>query len=712
MPTFRFDHWLRARRGVKRWLVRRVVAAPHLPVDPAVAERLLERVVVGEARRLERALLREDEPDALGLRVMLAQPRAPGGGVAHDQFGIGTRKFHAGAIFSAGFQSIRGGTHETSGWIQPETFRTPVRRRRDDRRTGDSPARRQLRRSTRTARARTFAKAVRQKTENPAVHHDISPPLRDIAPAPLPHTLKKNKEPNRARRRPSRAARIRSSRRGRAPQPRRRSASASRASARASPARRARSPYDSAPPDPNGAVGPNQFVEIVNTAFAVFNKSGTPIYGPVATNTLWSGFGGGCETQQRRRRDRRRTTGSPTAGSSASSRSARRRTSSASPSRRPATRPARTPLRVPVLELPRLPEARRLAGRVLHDVQHVQRGRHVVPRAAGCARTTGRRCSPARRRRSSASSSRARFGGLLPSDLDGPTPPPAGAPNFLLELRHRTRCSLWKFHVDWTTPANSTLTGPTNDPGRRVLARVRGGGTCIPQSGTTQKLDSLADRLMYRLAYRNFGDHESLVVEPQGHRRQLRPACAGTSCAARTARPTVFQQGTYAPDATLPLDGLDRDGPARATSRSATACRARRLHPAIRYTGPARRRRARDDARARARSSPAAARRPASLQPLGRLHEHERSTRSTTARSGTRTSTSPRTATFNWSTRIGSFKFAGCSTGPSDFSISASPTSLTVGQAGSGTSTISTAVTSGGSQSVSLSASGQPSGTR
>jgi hypothetical protein len=45
-----------------------------------------------------------------------------------------------------------------------------------------------------------------------------------------------------------------------------------------------------------------------------------------------------------------------------------------------------------------------------------------------------------------------------------------------------------------------------------------------------------------------------------------------------------------------------------------------------------------------------------------------------------------------------------------DFSIAASPASLTVGHAGSGTSTINTAVTSDGSQTVSLSASGQPAG--
>src|SRR5947209_3514310 len=53
---------------------------------------------------------------------------------------------------------------------------------------------------------------------------------------------------------------------------------------------------NSAPPDPNAAVGPTQIVEIVNSAFAVFNKSGAVVYGPVQTNTLWSGFGGGCQT--------------------------------------------------------------------------------------------------------------------------------------------------------------------------------------------------------------------------------------------------------------------------------------------------------------------------------------------------------------------------------------------------------------------------------
>ena len=66
---------------------------------------------------------------------------------------------------------------------------------------------------------------------------------------------------------------------------------------------------------------------------------------------------------------------------------------------------------------------------------------------------------------------------------------------------------------------------------------------------------------------------------------------------------------------------------------------------------------------------------------------------------------------FNWHTRIGSFKLPGCGSTAPDFSISASPSSLTLTAGASGTSTISTAVTYGSAQTVSLSATGQPAGT-
>src|SRR5205823_7014717 len=174
------------------------------------------------------------------------------------------------------------------------------------------------------------------------------------------------------------------------------------------------------------------------------------------------------------------------------------------------------------------------------------------------------------------------YGGLLPADLDGSTAPPAGAPNDVVSFGTNSLL-LWRFHTDWATPANSTLTGPTTIPVAAFSPACTGGGTCIPQSGTTQKLDSLADRLMYRLAYRNFGDHESLVVNHS--------VTAGSSVGVRwyelrnpNGTPTVFQQGTYAPDASYRWMGsiaMDHTGDiALGYSVSSST-----LRPGIRYTG-------------------------------------------------------------------------------------------------------------------------------
>jgi hypothetical protein len=44
------------------------------------------------------------------------------------------------------------------------------------------------------------------------------------------------------------------------------------------------------PPDPNGDVGPNHYVEMINLVFAVYSKSGALLLGPVDTGTLWAGF--------------------------------------------------------------------------------------------------------------------------------------------------------------------------------------------------------------------------------------------------------------------------------------------------------------------------------------------------------------------------------------------------------------------------------------
>jgi hypothetical protein len=139
---------------------------------------------------------------------------------------------------------------------------------------------------------------------------------------------------------------------------------------------------------------------------------------------------------------------------------------------------------------------------------------------------------------------------LEPADLEGTTLPPAGSPNLLMSLTS-TAVQFFRFSVNWST-GTGTLTGPTNVSGVATFSRACSGGTCIPQPGTTTQLDSLADRLMYRLSYRNFGDHESLVINHSvtsgsgvGVRwYELRNATGQTL---GSAAPVLFQQGTFAP---------------------------------------------------------------------------------------------------------------------------------------------------------------------
>ena len=143
-------------------------------------------------------------------------------------------------------------------------------------------------------------------------------------------------------------------------------------------------------------------------------------------------------------------------------------------------------------------------------------------------------------------------GGLVPSDMDGSTPPPAGSPNYVVNLGGN-RLNLWRFKVDWASTGTSTFTGPVNvktAPFQQACASGPTPGTCVVQPQTTQRLDALSDRLMYRLAYRNFGDHESLVVNHSVAVTSTRAAVRWYEVRDPNGTPAVFQQGTYAPDST------------------------------------------------------------------------------------------------------------------------------------------------------------------
>jgi hypothetical protein len=467
---------------------------------------------------------------------------------------------------------------------------------------------------------------------------------------------------------------------------------------------------NSAPPDTNAAVGPNHIVETVNTDLAVFNKTtGAIVFGPVAINTLWSGFGGGCQVDNDgdpivtydRLADRWiisqfQVTSTPLQQCVAVSKTA----DPTGAYFRYAFNYSGFP------DYPKMgvwPDAYYVSYNMFNNAGTSFLGSQV------CAFDRAKMLTGAAATQQCFSTSTS-FGGLLPSDLDGTLLPPTGAPNPVVALgATSTSLAYWKFHVDWTTPANSTFTGPTSLTVPAYTEACGQTGTCIPQSGGGS-LDSLSDRLMYRAAYRSFADgHHSIVTN--------HAVTVGTNVGVRWYELRVdaannlsaFQAGTYAPDTAFRWMGsaaMDQAGNIAlgfSTSSSTTK-------PSIRYTG-----RLAGDAAG------------TMTQGEGTIITGAGAQGSTLSRWGDYSSLQidpvddctfwyaneyiPANGTFNWKTRIASFKLPGCgAAATNDFSMSANPTSFSVLQGNSGTSAISTAVTSGAAQSVSLSATGVPSG--
>jgi hypothetical protein len=156
--------------------------------------------------------------------------------------------------------------------------------------------------------------------------------------------------------------------------------------------------------------------------------------------------------------------------------------------------------------------------------------------------------------------------GMLPGDLDGSATPQAGTPNLFAEVDDPAGVPpttvgdtgfdlrLWKFHVDWANPANSTF-GNNGAPNATLAVApfvrpqcVYGYGDCAPQKGGPQGLDILGDRLMFRMPIRVLpGGTQSILLNhtvkangPAGVRwYEVRQPKSGSA--------SVYQQGTYAP---------------------------------------------------------------------------------------------------------------------------------------------------------------------
>lgn len=335
------------------------------------------------------------------------------------------------------------------------------------------------------------------------------------------------------------------------------------------------------PPDTEGAVGPNHYVQVVNLSFAIYSKTGSLIAGPFNTNTLWAGFGGPCQTFNNgdaifmydQPADRFMFAQFAVSGGNIVCFAV---SQTPDPTGSYFLYSVTTPRFPDYFKLGVWPATNKSAYFMgtnsgfqgAYDVFALDRDNML----AG---------NPARPMQVFQS-----FPNLvMPADVDGAATPAANEPGLLYSFRAggepyfnnppTDSLDLYEFDVDWTTPANSTFTlaqaitpaGGLADFNWTVCGFFA--QNCIPQPGTAQGLDSASWWPMQRLVYRRFPAHETLLgtwtvdVNPAAPNRAAprwfelrRPLADGAGW-------SIFQQGTWSPDAIhrwMPSIAMDADG--------------------------------------------------------------------------------------------------------------------------------------------------------
>jgi|tagenome__1003787_1003787.scaffolds.fasta_scaffold20961510_1 hypothetical protein len=313
------------------------------------------------------------------------------------------------------------------------------------------------------------------------------------------------------------------------------------------------------PPDVTAAVGRDHYVEMVNEAIAIYSKTGTKLFGPVAIHTLWAGIGAPCGTSDAGDPIVRYDVLADRWMISQFELNERIQCIGVSKGPNPVTDgwhlyafPTQTATGVKIsADYPKIS--------VWSDGYYMgtQRG---FPNSGldvwVFERDKMLQGLPARQIQFQVGAP-SLF--LLPSDLDG-SPPPAGAPNVF--ARHvdgdlwggQDRLELFEFKTNWNNPTGSTfqlVASLPTAPFSAVLCGNQFMGVCADQPGTAQKLETLPAWMMWRLQYRNFGTHQTLVtnhtVNTGGNHAgirwyELRKQGTGAW--------SIFQQGTHAPDAT------------------------------------------------------------------------------------------------------------------------------------------------------------------
>jgi hypothetical protein len=300
-----------------------------------------------------------------------------------------------------------------------------------------------------------------------------------------------------------------------------------------------------APPDTTGAVGATQYVQWVNLAFAVFDKNnGNKLYGPAAGSTIWQGMTGtpcgtsndGDPVVQYDKQANRWVMSQFAVPGGASGYWQCIAVSQTADATGAWNRYAFNYVQFP--DFPKMgvwPDGYYVSYNMFTNTFQGSKV-CVMDRAAMLAGTAATQIC---------FNLPSTYGSTLPSDQDG-SPPALGTPNFVL-ARATNSLNLWRFTTNWSNPGASTLSGPTNIPVASFSAACAG-GTCITQPNTSNKLDSLADRLNFRNAYRTLNGG-TLVVSHAVSTGSKRSALAAVRWyelrnVGATGTPSVGQQGT------------------------------------------------------------------------------------------------------------------------------------------------------------------------
>ncbi|MCC6857945.1 MAG: fibronectin type III domain-containing protein, partial [Bryobacterales bacterium] len=302
-----------------------------------------------------------------------------------------------------------------------------------------------------------------------------------------------------------------------------------------------------APPDTTMAVGPNHVVQWVNVDYVVFDKSGNTLGGPYAGNQLWQGFGGACETTNDgdpivlydKLADRWVLTQFAISGGY-------HQCVAVSTTPDPLGSYARYDYLVSSTDLNDYPKFSVWPDGYYATYNMFRRG-ILFSGARACAYERDQMLM-GQAARSVCFQLSTSYSGLLPSDLDGSTPPPAGSPNYFLNIGSNA-LRLWKFAVNWANPSASTFSGPATIPVNAFAQPCVASRQCVAQPGTSSAnyLDDIGDRLMYRLAYRNFGTHESLAANHTVAANGDKTGVRWYELRNPNGTPVVQQQGTFAP---------------------------------------------------------------------------------------------------------------------------------------------------------------------